>query len=97
MYYNYILRNTTEFRGQRLPRYVCGVLLRLSAITPPYWVTRDYSSRLYYTEVSLVYKPLDVSLIPFVFILYGYYSDRLLSTFYRIIVYLAELPLAPRR
>ena len=46
--------------------YVCGVLLRLSAITPPFWVARDYSSRLYYIEESLIYKPLDVSLILFV-------------------------------
>ena len=77
--------------------YVYSVLLRLFAIALLLWVTRDYSSRLYYVKESLIYKPLDVSLIPFISILYGYYSDRLLNTFYYIAVYLAELVLAPRR
>ena len=77
--------------------YTCGVLLRLFAIALLLWVTRDYSSRLRYIAGSLIYKPLDVSLVLFVSNLYGRCSDKSLSTFYYIIVYLAELVLAPLR
>ena len=97
MFYNRIPCNTTEFRWQRSPIYACGVLPRLFAITPLLWVTRDYSSRLRYIAESLIYKPLDVSLVLFVSNLYGRYSDKSLSTFYYIIVYLAGLILAPRK
>ena len=97
MYYNHTPRSTTNLYWQRSPICVCGVLARLFAIALLPWVARDCSSRLHYAEESPVCKPSDVLPVLLASILYGRYSDKSLSTFYYIVVYLAELGLAPRR
>ena len=96
-YYSYTPRSTTNLRWQHSPIYVCSVLARLFAIALLPWVARDCSSRLHYAEESPVCKPSDVLPVLLASILYGRCSDRSLGTFHYIVVYLAELGLAPRR